>query len=235
MMVRAMRLREVIDRFCSTEYSARVFALTELEWKQIGYLIDIVRPFNFFTTSVGKTKGVTLPYGLAIYDELYERLTESRRRLKAKVQSYPWVNTLIEGIDAAEAKLDIYYNKMYSDIGSFYALGAILNPNTKLKAFDPDFCWLDFKAKDWQFEFEDQFRELYRQSYRQDSSSAERLRVIRQVNMDPLALMLNRSRYTRDIRRQSSDGVNEEENEDEVDRWLRMSTYCFYTNLYTNL
>ena len=161
--------------------------------------VYIVRPFNYYTTNVGKTKGVTLPYGLSVFDELYECLVESRRRLKAKVRQSPWIQTLIDGIDAAEAKLDIYYNKMYSDIGSFYALGAILNPMKKLNAFNPGFCWLDTTVKDWGLEFEDQFRELYRQSYIRNGSSSERLRAIREVNMDPLALMLDRSRYTQDI------------------------------------
>jgi len=85
MLVRAMRLREAITSFCTTHKKANVFSLTRLEWKQIGYLIDILRPFNFFTNTVGKTKGTTLPYGLRVFDELYERLTESRRRLQKKV------------------------------------------------------------------------------------------------------------------------------------------------------
>jgi hypothetical protein len=217
-----MRLQEAINKFCTDEYTARFFYLSPLEWEQIGYLIDLVRPFNFFTTNIGKTKSVTLPYGLGIYDELFEQLTESRRRLKAKAIKSPWVNTLISSIDAAEKKLDKYYNKMYSDVGSFYALGAILNPNKKLEAFNPDHCWLDTKSRNWQAEYEAQFRELYQQSYAQKSSAIGRLENLRELNMDPLAIVLDRGRY-QGIRRQSSSQVEEEQREDEIDRWLRTS------------
>lgn len=228
MMIRALRLRQAIDIFCSDYTDAKIFALSDLEWKQIGYLVDIVRPFNFFTTTVGKTKSVTLPYGLAIYDELFERLMESRRRLKAKEHKYLWVTVLIEGIDAAQAKLDHYYNKTYTDLGSFYGIGAILNPNSKLTAFDPDYCWLNPNIKNWQDEFEDQFRELYRRDYSHYSSDSTHLKHLREVNMDPLALMLDRSRYKRSAVLQpvaASEGGDEQGTWNEIDQWLATSKF----------
>jgi hypothetical protein len=225
MMVRALHLRPAIDRYCREYSPATPFSLIDLEWRQIGYLVDLVRPFNFFTSTVGKTKGITLPYALGIYDELYERLFESRRRLEAKVLKYSWVSQLIEGIKAAEQKLDIYYQKMYSDLGSVYAIGAILNPKSKLDSFDPEYCWLNPDRNDWRLEFEEQFRELYRQSYKEKGSSSDYLQQIRQANMDPLALMLDRTRTTRDIRQQSSSQRQNEVTEasPEVDEWLATS------------
>ena len=135
-----MRLREAIDKFCIEYALAKVLALRNSEWRQVGYLIDLVCPFNFFTTTVGKTKGVTLLYVLRIYDELFERLTESRRRLEAKVAFRPWIRPLLRGINAAEGKLDKYYNKSYSNLGSLYGIGAILNPASKLTAFNREYC-----------------------------------------------------------------------------------------------
>lgn len=223
MLVRAMHLRQAIDIYCTETANARHFALSSIEWQQIGYLIDIVRPFNFLTTTVGKTKGVTLPYGLNVFDELYERLNESHRRLKAKRQEKPWVKVLLKGIEEAIIKLDVYYKKMYGNLGSFYALGAILHPGLKLQAFNPVYSWLG-ESKDWKVEFEEQFRELYRQSYFKDSNNVEHLQLLRHTNKDPLALMLSRSRYSRDSKilsdRLSSD-TGGEVNEDEIDRWLR--------------
>lgn len=235
MMIRAMRLRHTIDIYCSEEHKARHFRISNQEWTQIGYLIDLVRPFNFFTTTVGKTKSVTLCYGLRVYDELYERINECRRKLKEKRNhpQFDWVSLLIESLDAAEAKLDQYYNKMYGNIGSIYAMGAILDPSLKLEAFNEDYCWLDTRGIDWKMEFETQFRNLFQQSYSHKSSSAERLAVIRETNVDPLALMLNRSRYTRENRWPSSDQVENENGTDEIDRWF--ATSKFYTNFYTNL
>jgi hypothetical protein len=222
MLIRAMRLRNAIDKFCEDYRIAHPFQILSVEWDQIGYLIDLLRPFNFFTTTIGKTKSITLPYALRIYDELYERLNESRRRLKAKVNRKPWVRVLLEGIDAAEAKLDQYYNKMYTDLGSIYAIGAILNPSLKSETFNPDYCWLDFNVKDWQFEFKEQFQELFQKNYRDRAGNSQRLQTLRELNMDAIALALDRDRL-------SSVDIAD----DEVDTWLRMSK-LFYTNLYTN-
>ncbi len=215
-----MCLREAINKFCIKYSPAKAFALSKLEWKQIGYLIDIVRPFNFFTSTVGKTKSITLPYALPIYDELFERLNESRRRLKAKSTRLEWVSVLIEGIDAAEAKLDFYYNKTYSNLGSLFGIGAILNPVSRSNCFDQDYCWLDFNAKDWKEEFEDQFRELFRRDYSERGGRLQYLRDIQESNMDPLALMLDRSRVSRDIR---GGQLLSSHPADEVDEWLARS------------
>ena len=89
MIIRVIRLCEAIDLFY-TEYTPTApLILLRTEWKQIGYLINIIRLFNFFIIIVRKTKSVTLPYTLQIYDELFKRLTESRRRLKAKQVNQP--------------------------------------------------------------------------------------------------------------------------------------------------
>ena len=234
MMIRAVRLQEAINRFCTTFSYALPFSLSKLEWKQVGYLIDLVRPFNFFTTSVGKTRDITLPYALPIYDELFERLTESRRRLRGKVQRYPWVQKLIEGVDAAESKLDFYYNKTYSNLGSIYGIGALLCPSLKSTVFDKDYCWLDFSLKDWRIEYEEQLEELYQKRYSQQDTRANRLRDLRETNINPLVAALDRSRNNRILgaRSQPLDQDEEDIPISEVAQWLETSK--FYTNLYNS-
>jgi hypothetical protein len=234
MIVRALHLRPVINRYCQEKEYATPFSLQETEWKQIEYLVDLVRPFNFLTSTVGKTKGITLPYALGIYDQLYESLFESRRRLVAKRRKYPWVEQLIKGIEAAEAKIDKYYQKSYGDLGSVYAIGAILNPKTKLDSFDPEYCWLNPAGVEWREEFEGQFREMYCRNYKDKARSVEHLQHIRDANIDPLALMLDRTRVMRDLRRQSSSQLLEDAEESclEVDEWLGMSK--LYRNFILN-
>jgi hypothetical protein len=197
MLIRAVNLRESIDKFCSMFTEAALFILTEVEWTKIQYLIDLVRLFNFFTSTIGKIYNVTLPYGLQIYDELFERIVESRRCLNAKVTRTPWVKLLVEGLDVVMKKLDQYYGKMYTNLGSYYAMGTLLNPNSKNTAFYEKYTWLNSDSRDWQSEFEEQFRELYRKYYQYEANNTERLCVVRERNMDPLALMLDRSRHLR--------------------------------------
>jgi hypothetical protein len=84
-----------------------------------------------------------LPYALSIYNELYKRLAESRCRLFAKKRKYTCVRQLIDGINAAEEKIDTYYNKTYGNLWSLYGIGALLNPAVKGECFRKEFCWLD--------------------------------------------------------------------------------------------
>jgi hypothetical protein len=223
MILRALRLKESINQFCSAYDPAKPFSFSALEWKKIGYLADLLRPFNFFTTTIGKTTSVTLPYALSIYDELFEHLQESRRVLTKKSVAQLWVKDLIGAINAAEAKLDTYYNKTYSSLGSLYGIGAILDPKSKLKSFEEDYCWLNFKTVDWAKEFERQFRSLYDTEYKEKSTNADRLSQIREVNHDPLALALSRKRFTRDI--QNPYRKDDDFSLSEVDEWLAMSMF----------
>ena len=225
MIIRAIRLREAIDLFCAEYAPAASLELSPIEWKQLGYLIDIIRPFNFFTTTVGKTKSVTLPYTLQIYDELFERLTESRRRLTAKQSGQPWVKILIHGINTAEQKLDQYYNLTYTNLGSIYGIGALLNPLSKSSSFNPDYCWLDHSVKDWEEEFVDHFRNLYSEQYAKETGRSGRLQALRDSNRDPLALMLDRSRITRESI--PVDLAEDRDNFHEVDQWLSMRKFLY--------
>ena len=140
MLIRALRLREAIGIYCQNDRNkAKHFVLSELEWDKIEYLVDLLRPFNFFTETVGKTKSVTIHNALRVYDALFERLVEYRRRLTLLQEDKLWVTSLIDGLDAAEVKLLKYYNRMYDDAGSLYGIATLLDPTKKGKYFHPDY------------------------------------------------------------------------------------------------
>jgi hypothetical protein len=64
MIIYIVRLREAINLFCAKYTPVVLLTLLRTKWKQIGYLINIIRLFNFFTIIIRKTKSVTLPYTL---------------------------------------------------------------------------------------------------------------------------------------------------------------------------
>jgi hypothetical protein len=152
-----------------------------------------------------------------------------------------WVKLLVEGLDAVMKKLDQYYGKMYTNLGSYYTMGTLLNPNSKNTAFHEKYTWLNSDSRDWQSEFEEQFRELYRKYYQHKANNTERLRVVRERNIDPLALMLDRSQYLQASIRSSSDPIqgpydNSTDDNDKVSEWFAISKRlsCFSINLSTN-
>jgi hypothetical protein len=77
MLRRAKRLQSVLNEFCS-QYENHELQPSQEEWRQIDYLLSITQPFFTFTTSLSKTKEVTIHSVFAIYNKLFTHLEKSR-------------------------------------------------------------------------------------------------------------------------------------------------------------
>jgi hypothetical protein len=187
MLLRYIELRPTIDKFTTDFGPATMFKLQPTEWTQLMYLTDVTRHFSFWTTNIGTATDSRVGYVLSIYDELFEALEECHRRLKP-IQE-PWVKELINGIDMAILKLQKYYNKTYEDLGSFYALGAILSPRMKMGAFSPQHCWL-VEPENWKTKFEDELQTLYTMYYSDTGQSCQAVRLTDR-DLDPMTLVFS--------------------------------------------
>ena len=88
-----------------------MFTLTEDEQRQIKYLVDLIKPFCFFTNTIRRTKGLTLGHVYSIYNQLFNHLEHFLLTLQAKRQqgNRPQINCIVEGINKALLKLQKYY------------------------------------------------------------------------------------------------------------------------------
>ena len=102
MLIRAIRLRGPIDEYYKTE-EAKVFALSADEWKQVEYLVDLIKPFNFFTHLIGMLRGPIVRYIYKVYNALFTYIKGSLAKLQAKHQNngYPWINPMVIALDDA--------------------------------------------------------------------------------------------------------------------------------------
>lgn len=166
MLIRARILRSTIDEY--TQKEAPQFKLSFSEWKQVEYLIDLTRPFSYYTTTIGQTKDVTICHVFAIYDALFSSLHEALELIQSKI--YPWTPNIVEGVQAALDKLDKYYSKTHNELGSLYGLAAILNPGSKLESFDKRYFW-GHESKDWMSIFKKQFKDHFLRNYSELSVS----------------------------------------------------------------
>jgi hypothetical protein len=133
MLRRARRLRNTIDKYCRDhEYSQ--FKVTDTEWRQIDYLVNITRPFFKFTMALMKTKDVTIHSVFLVYRKLLEHIERSNRKLRKKTT--PWKKDMYGAMLMAKQKLKDYYEKTYRDHGFLYGTAALLAPQYKLCAFD---------------------------------------------------------------------------------------------------
>lgn len=148
MLRRAKRLQSVLNEFC-TQYENHELQPSREEWRQIDYLLSITQPFFTFTTSLSKTKEVTIHSVFAIYNNLFAHLEKSRAQLARK--KVGWKRVMLSALQAAGLKLSEYY-RMTDEIGNdLYAIGTILAPQNKLEFFS---------TKDW----EPNWRVRYRRS-----------------------------------------------------------------------
>ncbi|CRL28809.1 unnamed protein product [Penicillium camemberti] len=62
--------------------------VTDVEWRQIGYLVHLTKPFFQFTMALMKTRDVTIHSVFLVYRKLLAHIERSNRRLKRKLT--PW-------------------------------------------------------------------------------------------------------------------------------------------------
>jgi hypothetical protein len=148
MLVRAKKLQQAFDAFCS-QYDQGYFALSQEQWRQVDYLICILQPFHRFTTLLSKSKDVTIHRVFKIYNKLFDHLEKSIRQLRQK--RVAWKQVMLASLEAAKNKLSIYYKDTDNIDGYLYAIGTILSPQDKLQFFsttdwDPEEGGIDYRT-----------------------------------------------------------------------------------------
>ena len=80
MLIRAIRLYRPIDKYYKTK-EAKVFALLADKWKQVKYLVNLIKPFNFFTHLIGMLYGPIVRYIYKVYNTLFTYIKGSLAKL----------------------------------------------------------------------------------------------------------------------------------------------------------
>ncbi|KAJ5268071.1 hypothetical protein N7524_006111 [Penicillium chrysogenum] len=93
--------------------SNQVLKVTDVEWRQIDYLVHLTKPFFQFTMALMKTRDVTIHSVFLVYRKLLEHIERSNRRLKRKTT--PWKKDMYGALLVARQKLKEYYEKTYRD------------------------------------------------------------------------------------------------------------------------
>lgn len=132
MLRRARKLRICFDRYCS-DHDYTQFKISDVEWRQIDYLLQLTKPFFQFTMALMKTKDITINSVFLVYRKLLEHIEKSTQSLNKK--KMPWKRAMYDALLAAKQKLRDYYDKTYRDHGFLYATGTMLAPQYKLSAF----------------------------------------------------------------------------------------------------
>jgi hypothetical protein len=116
-----------------------VLVMKDEEWGLVDDLLKILQPFyliSVITTAIGTTLDVTIPRIFQLYNWLFKQLETAKETLKTQARNSKYADKLLQAIEAAHDKLAEYYGKTEGETGTFYNLGAVLNPSMKLSLYE---------------------------------------------------------------------------------------------------
>lgn len=139
-MKRARQLRLALTKYFQQSNETETANLTNVEWKHIDYLIEILNPFEYYTKCIAKSQGVTIQLVFEIYNQLIEHMETHIEKLQLK--RVPWKVKMRDALRKGKDKLSHYYGQTYDELGRIYSTAAILCPSMKFDYFKTD-VWSD--------------------------------------------------------------------------------------------
>ena len=185
MLYRAKKLQPVFDQYCRTHQYVQ-FKLDQEGWRQVEYLLLIMKPFFDFTNVLSKTRDVTVHHVFSIYNKLFNHLDDAEKKLKRK--AVPWKKRMLQALRAAKKKLSKYYTETDTKpYGSVYAMATILCPSKKLRYFD-NADWRGTNKKGETVDFMKTYQEVLRKEFQryQQRVTLETEPTNIQASLDPI-------------------------------------------------
>ena len=133
MLERALRTKDFTREWIREYPLYEPLWSTPAEWKMVEYILQVLEPMRFCTLWMSKTRGPTIHRVFDVYDAIFDHLDDqifllSKKRMRWKVE-------IREALEKAREKASKYYGKTENPRGLLMALGACLNPYTKLEPF----------------------------------------------------------------------------------------------------
>jgi len=135
LLERAYRLREVAWEWLKyPKYSDyRPLFTTQDEWTIVKYVIEVLRPFRYWTLWISKRHTVTLHHLITVYNDMFDHMDGVMGALNKKKTQ--WKEDLFFAVKCARQKLSKYYTEVTSTTGMLLITAHILDPFRKLRSF----------------------------------------------------------------------------------------------------
>jgi hypothetical protein len=186
MLIRALSLKKALQRY-HDKHEAEYLRVSDMEWSQVEYLIDLTKLFCVFTKRIGQSKSPTIHQVFEIYDKLFDHLDRARTKLSRK--KVAWKKIMLEGLIAADAKLRQYYAKTQGSLGHLYGKAALLTPNRKDAIFQGSNWKVSNDETPWNEVYWSALQDQYEEEYHGESASDSRGQHLSRI--DDLDLLLN--------------------------------------------
>jgi len=135
LLKRAIRLREFTREWLQNPKYAECWPLftTQNEWTIVKYVMEVLRPFRYWTLWISKRHTVTLHHVITVYNDMFDHMDGVMRALAKK--KTPWKEDLFFAVKLARQKLSKYYAEVTPTTGMLLISVHILDPCRKLQSF----------------------------------------------------------------------------------------------------
>jgi len=131
LLERAYRVREFTRQWLQNpEYSEyRPLFKTQDEWMIVEYVMEVLRPFRYWTLWMSKRHTVTLHHVITVYNDMFNHMDGVMRAFpKKKTQ---WKEDLFFAVKLAREKLSKYYAEVTPMTGMLLISAHIVDPFRK--------------------------------------------------------------------------------------------------------
>jgi len=106
---------------------------TQDEWTIVKYVIEVFRPFRYWTLWMSKRHTITFCHIITVYNDMFDRTDGVMQTLARK--KTPWKEDLFFAVKFAEQKLSKYYTEVTPMTGMLLISAHILDPFWMLRSF----------------------------------------------------------------------------------------------------
>jgi hypothetical protein len=135
LLERAYRLREFTREWLKNpKYSDyRPLFTTRDEWTIVKYVMEVLRPFRYWTRWMSKRHTVTLHHVITVYNDMFDHMDGVMRALAKKMTQ--WKEDLFFAVKCAQQKLSKYYTEVTPTTRMLLITAHILDLFRKLRSF----------------------------------------------------------------------------------------------------
>jgi hypothetical protein len=135
LLERAFRLREFTREWLQNPKYTQYLPLftTQDEWTIVKYVMEVLRPFQYWTLWMLKRHTVTLDHVITVCNDMFDHMDGVMRALAKK--KTPWKEDLFFAVKLARQQLSKYYTEVTPTTGMLLISTDILDPFRMLGSF----------------------------------------------------------------------------------------------------
>jgi len=135
LLERTYRLREFTCEWLQNPKYAQYRPLftTQDEWTIVKYVMEVFRPFQYWTLWISKRHTVTLHHVFTVYNDMFDHMDGVMRALAKK--NTQWKEDLFFSVKLARQKLSKYYAEVTPTTGMLLISVQLLDPFWMLRSF----------------------------------------------------------------------------------------------------